>query len=187
MTPFSFEKLTEFLNKYTTQFPKNPHIADYGGAMFDQQVRDLLANGGFTDYNVLDYETGFDLNKPLKGKKYDLGICMDLLEHCNKPWLVAKTIIDSLIPGAYLFVTAPFIWELHGFPGDYFRFTSDGLISLFEGLEYVEGALHRDIQLKKVNGQNVEIQFGASMEPDSELPRSRVVMVFRKPLKKKKK
>jgi len=180
MTPYSLEKLLEFLNVYQSAFPKNVRVADYGGAYFDKTMRQALASGGITDYTVLDYETGYDLNKPLKGKKYGLGLCMDLLEHCDKPWLVAKTIINSLQPGAYLFVTAPFVWELHGYPHDYFRYTSDGLRSLFDELEYIEGAMHRDLQLKTVEG-------GKSQVPDEMLPRSRSILVFRKPLKAKKK
>ena len=67
---------------------------------------------------------------------------MDLLEHVSNPFIVAKNIIDSLTPGALLFVTVPFIWEIHGYPQDYWRFTPDGVAELFKEMQlevvYVE-------------------------------------------------
>lgn len=176
MTPFSFQKFIDFLNKYQSEFSKDVRVADYGGAYFSRDIRRALKSGGITDYHILDYHTKIDLNKPVKGKKFGLGICMDLLEHCNKPWLVAENITNSLLPGALLFVTAPFVWEVHDYPGDYFRYTTDGFKCLFDKLEYVEGAMARDLQLKTDKG-------GKSQVPDEALPRSRAIAVFRKPLK----
>jgi hypothetical protein len=38
-----------------------------------------------------------------------------------------------LIPGGKAFVSAPFAWERHDYPGDYWRFSEDGLKKLFAG------------------------------------------------------
>lgn len=112
-------------------------IADYGGT--DQiglnVVRDMLAKGDLTNYHMLDFDNGIDLREPIQGEKFDLGICMDLLEHVSNPFLVTKNIIDSLNPGAFLFVTAPFVWEIHGYPQDFWRYTPDGFGELFKDME----------------------------------------------------
>lgn len=180
MTPYSLDKLLEFLNVYASNFNSKTRVGDFGGgAEFSSKTREALRSGGLEDYTPLDYDTGVDLDKPVKGKKFGLGLCMDTLEHCTHPWLVAKNISDALLPGAYLFVTAPFAWERHNYPGDYFRYTENGLKSLFDKLEYIEGCMGRDIQLK-------EADKGQSQIPDELFIRIRAFAVFRKPMKGRK-
>lgn len=130
MTKASLEKLMWFLNRYPP--PPGARIADYGGTenVGMTVVKDSLAAGGQTDYHMLDLDNGHDLRLPIKGPKFDYGICMDLLEHTTDPFLVAKNIVRSMAKGAYLFVTVPFVWELHYFP-DYWRFTPQGLELVF--------------------------------------------------------
>lgn len=161
MTLNSLNELVRFLNTYQ---PKPGCIADYGGTheIGAGLVKNTLASGGLTDYHALDLDSGVDLLQPIKGKKYDLGLCMDLLEHTTNPFIVAKNIVDSLNKGAYLFVTVPFIWEIHLYPGDYWRFTQQGVVELFKEMELLEISIVRD----KTKGESV--------------PRHRVVGVFRK-------
>lgn len=134
MTKTSITELVNFLNHYQ---PKVGRTADYGGtdAIGKGIIKNTLKTGGITDYHMLDFDNGIDLRKPIKGKKFDLGICMDLLEHTTDPFLVAKNIKNSLKKGAYLFVTVPFMWEVHLYPGDYWRFTTQGLAQLFIDME----------------------------------------------------
>jgi SAM-dependent methyltransferase len=137
MTITSFTALRGFLNKFQPFFFDDMRIADYGGtdAIGEDSVRQLLASGNLRNYHMLDFDNGHDLRKPIKGEKYDMGICMDLLEHTSNPFLVAKNIAASLKPGAYLFVTVPFVWPLHGFPDDYWRFSPSGVVELFKDME----------------------------------------------------
>lgn len=133
MTKSSLKELQGFLKHSQGLFWPEMRIGDYGGTdnIGADIIREMLAEGGLKNYFMLDFDNGIDLRKPVKGKKYDLGLCMDLLEHTSNPFIVAKNIIDSLSPGALLFVTAPFVWELHGYPNDYWRFCPDGLKELF--------------------------------------------------------
>jgi SAM-dependent methyltransferase len=112
-------------------------IADYGGteAIGMNSVEKLLSSGHLKNYHMLDFDNGIDLRNPIKGKKFDMGLCMDLLEHTSNPFVVSKNIIDSLVPGAFLFVTVPFVWDLHAYPDDYWRFTPHGLAELFKEME----------------------------------------------------
>jgi hypothetical protein len=181
MTFFSLQALVTFLNKYQNEL-KTP-VGDFGGSLKSQQkavrkvqgkkvaknfikntstVQNVLASGGITDYQILDFATGFDLLKPIKGKKFGLGICMDMLEHVTQPFIVAKNISNSLKKGALLFVTVPFIWEIHDHPGDYFRYTPQGLAVLFPSLKCLELFMVRD------------------EAADEAVPRARVVGIFRK-------
>ena len=168
MTHTSLEYLMWFLNTYP---PKaKSRIADYGGTenIGDTIVKDSLADGGQTDYHALDFDNGIDLREPIVGPKFDMGICMDLLEHTSNPFVVAKNIKDSLKRGAYLFVTVPFVWELHYYPKDYWRFTPSGLEELFSDMDVEVLGLVRDA--------------GAG----EDVPRTRVVAVFHNVKKKEK-
>jgi hypothetical protein len=63
--------------------------------------------------------------------------CMSVLEHSLRPWHLAKTIEDDLMErGGTLFVTVPFIWRVHGYPDDYWRFTISGVKALFSRIEW---------------------------------------------------
>lgn len=168
MTKTSLAELARFLNAYKSEI--HGRIADYGGStkIGGDTVRKGLAMGGLTDLHILDMDTGYDLMKPIKGKKFDFGICMNLLEHVANPFTVAKNIVDSLVPGAYLFVTVPWIWEIHDYPKDYWRICPDGMVELFKEMEMVIVYIIRD------------------QADDEEVQRQRVVAVFKKKLNKKK-
>jgi len=143
--------------------PTNARIADYGGTenVGDTIVRDSLAAGGQHNYTALDFDNGIDLRNPIKGKKFDYGLCMDLLEHASNPFTVATNIKNSLKKGGILFVTVPFIWEIHYYPSDYWRFTPQGIEELFSDMYIEVIGLVRD------------------KEPDESVPRHRIVAVFR--------
>jgi hypothetical protein len=183
MTIISLQLLAHFLNLY----PQQGRVADYGGTdrIGGKMVKKMLSlselavspgtnTKGFSaflngkprkpvpEYICLDYDNGVDLLKPIKGKKFDGGLCMDLLEHTTNPFIVAKNISDSLNKGAYLFVTVPWVWEIHNYPGDYWRFTPQGLETLFPKLKKVTIEIIRD------------------SAPEEELPRHRLVAIFKK-------
>lgn len=173
MTNTSIQEFHDFLVKHQQSFFKDMRIADFGGTdnIGQNIIKDMLASGELENYHMLDFDNGIDLREPIVGEKFDLGICMDLLEHVSNPFLVAKNIMDSLNPGAYLYVTAPFVWEIHGYPQDFWRFTPDGLEELFRDMEaeliYVEVDSHTD----KVESKQVV--------PVSR-PWTRVIGIFRK-------
>jgi hypothetical protein len=144
MTPVSRECLVYFIHAYSQRI--TGRVADYGGAgKWGREVRRLLRPLQINSYIALDYTTGIDLMKPIRGKKYDVGICMDLLEHTTNPFVVAKNITNSLKSGALLFVTVPFIWCVHEYPKDYFRFTVDGIKMVFPKLRCLEAQYASDL------------------------------------------
>jgi len=79
-----------------------------------------------------------DLEEPLPD---DIGLfahveCMSVLEHSRRPWLMAQNIERLLEPGGTLFVSVPFIWRIHAYPSDYFRFTPEGVKAIFPGIQW---------------------------------------------------
>ena len=72
--------------------------------------------------------------------------CMSVMEHCRRPWLMAQTLEWMLEPGGTLFITVPFVWRVHNYPDDYWRFTVSGVKSLFSHIEWTREAYsHRSL------------------------------------------
>lgn len=72
------------------------------------------------------------LASPFSDGEFETIICSQVLEHVKKPWLVAKEISRILKVGGTCIVTVPFLIPYHADPADFFRFTKEGLVSIFE-------------------------------------------------------
>lgn len=80
------------------------------------------------------------LNPPFASNSFDTVISTQVLEHVRQPWIMVNQIARILKPGGICIMTAPFLVPYHADPHDYFRYTKQGLASLFEneGFEIVE-------------------------------------------------
>lgn len=79
-------------------------------------------------YRHLDYPE-FDLcrpPRPLPGP-FDVVVCEQVLEHVVNPITAVRTLHELLRPKGVLIANTPFLVRLHYVPGDYWRFTPDGL------------------------------------------------------------
>lgn len=63
--------------------------------------------------------------------------CISVLEHSRRPWLVAANIERLMTPGATIDLSVPFVWSLHSYPCDLFRFTAGGVRELFPGIDWL--------------------------------------------------
>lgn len=71
---------------------------------------------------------------PFTDKSFDLVLCLETLEHAEKPWLVAAEIERVLKPNGIAVVSSLQNQVIHLHPSDYFRYTPFGLKSLFPKL-----------------------------------------------------
>jgi len=107
-------------------------------------IRQAVEGGGgkyigvdMNDHPNVDIQ--HNLDDPLDIAPVDMVIALSLLEHCEHPWLVAKTLQDILNPGGVLALCVPFAWRIHGYPYDYWRFTPRCIGEiLFKGVEWKE-------------------------------------------------
>jgi SAM-dependent methyltransferase len=88
-------------------------------------ARELRAKGTAADFLV-----GAAEDIPLLDSTCDLVVLTEVLEHCNRPREVLAEIARVLKPGGFCVGTVPQYWHVHGWPSDYFRYTSNGLAFL---------------------------------------------------------
>lgn len=69
---------------------------------------------------------------PFENDKYDLTICLDMLEHAEWPQAVIREIFRVTKPGGYLFLATVFAFPIHDYPSDYWRFTPNCMKLLLE-------------------------------------------------------
>lgn len=87
--------------------------------------------------------------------------CLSVLEHSKAPWKLAGNLQRMLKQGGTLYLSVPFIWRVHSYPNDYFRFTVEGARVLFENIWWRKLAYvtNKDIEpkaLSRVYGDNDE-------------------------------
>lgn len=63
--------------------------------------------------------------------------CCSVLEHSRRPWAMAENLTSYLKPNGTILLTVPFVWRVHAYPSDYFRFTIEGVRSLFPRVEWL--------------------------------------------------
>lgn len=69
---------------------------------------------------------------PVSNESFDCALCTAVLEHLEEPGKAIAECSRILKGGGVAIYTAPFIWNLHEEPRDFFRFSKHGLIYLFE-------------------------------------------------------
>lgn len=62
--------------------------------------------------------------------------CWSVLEHAKRPWVLAENLQRLLVPGGTLHLTVPFVWRVHDYPQDFWRFTLDGVRELFPRIRW---------------------------------------------------
>ncbi len=99
-----------------------------------------------TKYTAMDIQAfpGIDivgdvLAPPLPDSSYDTVLSTHVLEHVQKPWVMVEQIARVLKSGGHCVLMAPFMYPFHADPTDFFRYTEQGMRSLFEsaGMEII--------------------------------------------------
>lgn len=75
---------------------------------------------------------------PINNNKIDSIILTEVLEHCPNPELFLKELFRILKPGGFIFLTVPFIWNLHIVPNDEYRYTPFALNRLLNNAKFTK-------------------------------------------------
>lgn len=122
-----------------------PHAAEYIGTDFASGLDvDVVAD-------VSQLSTAFG------EQRFDAIVSCSALEHIQYPWVAAVEICRTLKVGGLLFVMTHQTFPIHGYPYDYWRFTKEGLQTLFGaqvGFECIESCYnYRASILSRVPGR----------------------------------
>lgn len=94
---------------------------------------------------VADMTSNIDvLRTQLGQERFNTIICLSVIEHVPDIFAFARNVEELLDEGGMAVISAPFTWELHGYPGDYWRFTMEGIRYLFSSIDF-------DLQLSQLH------------------------------------
>lgn len=93
------------------------HVDSYIGIDLPQTLYKKHVIDTFADAHCL----------PFKKNNFDTVLCLEVLEHVERPLEVVKEIYEVLKKGGVLILSAPQNYCIHKDPKDYYRFTKDGL------------------------------------------------------------
>ena len=110
-----------------------------------QNPRRWIGPGYQTFGNTVDSQNDvvgdlLNLASSVKGDRWDVILCTEVLEHCGDPFIAARELRKTLAPGGLLLATSPFCWPDHhtqDYP-DYWRFTEQGWRHLFRHFSKVD-------------------------------------------------
>src|SRR4030042_5916341 len=77
---------------------------------------------------------------PFADSSFDCVVCRAVLEHTRQPWVVSSEVQRVLRVGGIVCVESPFLEAVHD-KYDYFRFTLDGLRSLFTNFKEIKSGV----------------------------------------------
>jgi SAM-dependent methyltransferase len=136
----------------------------YAGPPISFDYRTLFAAS--TDYVGVDAEagTGVDivldmtasveaLREKLGTQQYGAIICLSVLEHVKDIMSFSRNVEGLLRRGGMLVLSVPFSWEIHAYPGDYWRFTPEAVRFLFGDVDF-------DLRLSRLHtdwGRNMSL------------------------------
>jgi hypothetical protein len=146
---------------------------DYGNT---QDLRSVVHGRG--EYVGADIESGpgvdvaLDFTQPfeevdqqLGGRRFGTIFCLSVMEHCKQPFVMAENLTKLLHPGGKLCLAVPFVYQFHGYPSDYWRFTHEGVKILFPRLvfspENGTAATSRTGEFKPLDNELGLISFGS--------------------------
>lgn len=137
---------SELIEEYAAKLPQVRNLLDVGGR--GKPYACFFADRVDNHY-VLDMEpapsvdiVGDGRSMPLADASIDVVLITQVLEHIPEPLAVLSEIRRVLKPGGTLLLSVPSIFPKHGWPGDYWRYT-------LEGLQWIL----RDFQSVKVQGE----------------------------------
>lgn len=106
-------------------------LAAYKGQKVSQLDRKPLPHVDI----VADAES---LSASIPEGSYDYVVSTSMLEHTPHPWRVVEEVYKVLRPGGILYLSAPWMFPLHGEPHDYWRFSLPCLQGLVRDAGFIE-------------------------------------------------
>ena len=92
-----------------------------------------------SDYTMFDIQPGPDVDvvgdihrmPPEWTDRFDACLAAAVFEHLERPWIAAQEVARVLRPGGFCHIVTHQTFPLHGYPSDFFRFSTDALALIF--------------------------------------------------------
>ena len=133
----------EFKNEILENINNNMIILDIGKSMREQydnincaekKTLDINLFENYPDYQ-LDLSEEIDIERTELNEKFDVIICLAVLEHVYNPFIAIKNLKQMLKKGGVIYGYVPFLYHYHApedlYFQDYYRYSKDGLAYLF--------------------------------------------------------
>ena len=134
--------LENFLREAAASLPEGSSVLDAGAG--DCRYQPLFSHANYESadfcklgksYGEITYEC--DLSSiPVQDNKYDAVICTQVLEHVPEPTAVLRELHRVLKPGGMLWLSAPFFFEEHEIPYDYYRYTQFSIEYMLQAIGF---------------------------------------------------
>ncbi len=125
---------TRDLVEYAAKYIRGQTLDAGGGAA--AKYKSIVLRSA-TSYICLDAVAGGNVDvagdvlaMPFEDGSFDTVLCNQVFEHVPSPTSLMKEIARVLRRGGHAIITAPFTQPIHSDPGDYFRYTPEGLSAL---------------------------------------------------------
>lgn len=127
-----------YLNKFIAEIRSEVKgvTLEIGGSKINRELYNFTNT---SSYLTMDVDGGADLDivgdahdpNAVDEASLDSIVLFNVLEHCERPWVVVDNIYQWLKPGGQVFCLVPNAQRLHRTPRDYWRIFPDALDSLF--------------------------------------------------------
>jgi SAM-dependent methyltransferase len=124
-----------------------------------------------------------DVKSTLPNETFDSVFCISVLEHIPEVASACRNISALLNPGGALFVSVPFVFRYHGYPGDLWRFTPEAVMYLFPDIDFLGNKYSTVTTLEQDDGMSLRDGNLEKMNRFLYRPRSRENKVARKEAK----
>jgi hypothetical protein len=116
-----------------SKFYSSDTFIDYRTLCNDNNISYLGTdlNEGHNVDLAIDFTDDISLIREKLNSKYNTVICCSVLEHVKNIFKFADNVSEIVETGGIIFISVPFVWEFHGYPNDYWRFTPAGIEYLF--------------------------------------------------------
>ena len=149
-SPINRPHILAFVERAARETPAGSRVLDAGAG--PAPYRELFAHCEYLTsdwaHSIYPESQSADIVAPLyelpiEDAAFDAVVCTEVLEHVADPPLVMAELHRILRPGGKLWLTAPFVWELHEEPWDFHRYTPYGLEHHARSAGFDDVVVHR--------------------------------------------
>lgn len=143
--PYERRSILTFVRRVADSLPSGAAVLDVGAGK--APYRELFAHCDYmtTDWSQSVHERAREVDfaapadqLPLDDRSIDAVLLTQVLEHVADPAAVLSEAARILRAGGGVFLSVPFVWELHELPHDYWRFTPPSLEQLLSEAGFVD-------------------------------------------------